>query len=758
MKDIFQLKNSFALLLMMLITVSTSLTVSAQVFPVQANMQISGPYSPYLSDYTAPGAQKLLIQLRTNDITISDHPIKLRITIEGVGITIRTKQNFIPAQPLTLAGGGIPSIFYGEDIIEYFNPNNLDFVGLSRKEFEKTGKLPEGVYRFTAEVFSYNRDVTLSNKAMTVAWIILNDPPLLNLPRKDLKVRILDPTNIVFNWTPRHTGSPNSAFTTEYIFRLVEIWPANRNPYDAFLSQPALYEINTSQTQILYGPAEPALIPGRKYAWQVQAIDVEGKDLFKNQGRSEVFVFQFGDALSAPENVKQDVGNATAINLSWEPPSQGEMPLAYRVRYRKKGTGDSGTWYEAVTNQRWATLPSLQTNSSYEVQVRSEAKPQVSEYSALTYVKTDEEKVVPYSCGKQSVVPPVDNSSPLLMLFIGDVITAGNFKVIVTKAEGSGGSFTGTGVMVVPLLNMASVNVTFSGIQLNDKHELVYGEIVTTYNPGSEIARKVEEAHQIGEKPEPPKASDSTGVTTAITIPVSGIIDSVYFDKEKGEIVVMDEEGNKNTYKQPIGEVSKEPMPVQIVDAVGNTYVVDKDGKVTKSPGAGSVAGKPVSASQLDDFGKLVRTVLLEVRTFDSLKIVHSADSLNTGVKKQLDVLSKVSDSGAGGSIGFRPAITKDFTDTEALSASEGNAMKQDSDLKILMESVEMQDFLYSRIMANWKKMKLVAGYLDVSNFHSFLDNIKQQLIAQNADLKDLPKIKPSIISLVNERIRTDAN
>src|SRR5688572_25462811 len=125
--------------------------VHAQVFPVQSNVIITPPYSTYLTDYTAPGSQRFILQLRANDATLSDYLVKLRLTIEGVGITIRTKQNIV-LQPLTIQGGGIPQIYYGEDLLEYFKPNNLDFAGYSRREFEKTGKLPEGVYRITVEV------------------------------------------------------------------------------------------------------------------------------------------------------------------------------------------------------------------------------------------------------------------------------------------------------------------------------------------------------------------------------------------------------------------------------------------------------------------------------------------------------------------------------------------------------------------------------------------------------------------------------
>lgn len=586
--------------------INASYIVCAQVYPVQATVQIQPPYSPYLTDYTSPGSQKLVLQLRANDIAISDHPIKLRLTIEGLGITIRTKQNFIPQQ-LILSGGGIPTILYGEDLLEYFNPNNLDFAGLSRTEFLKTGKLPEGVYRFSIEVFSYNRDAQLSNRATTTAWIILNDPPLLNFPRKDAKVKILDPINIAFTWTPRHTGSPNAAFSTEYIFRLVEIWPENRNPNDAFLSQPALYEETLTQTQIVYGMQHPALLPGRKYAWSVQAHDVDRRDLFKNQGKSEVFVFQFGDALSAPENIKQDANSATTVNLSWELPSQGVMPLQYRIQYRKKGTTDN-TWYERLTEQRWVTLPSLQINTTHEVQIRSEAKPQVSEYSALQYIQTSKESTRDYTCGKESSTPLPDfTSSLLLMLRVGDVIAANKFKVVVTEATGQNGTFTGKGVMAVPFFNSASVNVNFSSIQVNANYELVAGEFVTAYNPGSEIARKIEEAHKIGEeKPEVPQTSDSTSTVSTIEFP--GVIDSIYFDAENGQIVVIDEEGNTTTYEQMKNEETGNVMETIVVDSAGNQYTVTADGTVIKETGGSgssfvstNASKNPVNFKQADD-------------------------------------------------------------------------------------------------------------------------------------------------------------
>src|SRR6185312_2492556 len=110
------------------------------------------------------------------------------------------------------------------------------------------------------------------------AWIILNDPPFLNTPSNAVKVPVRAPGVVSFQWTPRHKGSPNSAFSTSYLFQLVELMPgAYTNPQAAFLSSVPLYETTTSSTMLVYGMmGEVPLEPGRNYAWRVKAISTSG--------------------------------------------------------------------------------------------------------------------------------------------------------------------------------------------------------------------------------------------------------------------------------------------------------------------------------------------------------------------------------------------------------------------------------------------------------------------------------------------------
>lgn len=742
-------RRIFALVLLIATCI---IKTQAQTYPVQVNAQVMAPYSPYLSDYTAVGAQKLIVNFLLNDPTLTEYRGKLRITIEGVGITIRTKQSFIPLQPLVLPGGGIPLQVFGEDIEEYLNPTNLDFAGISKSQYEKGAKLPEGVYRLTVEVLDYNRGTLVSNKGTAVAWIILNDPPLLNLPRNDTKAKIIDPVNIAFTWTPRHTGSPNSAFTTEYLFKLVEIWPATRNPYDAFLSQQPLYEINTSSTQIIYGPAEPALIPGRKYAWQVQAKDIEDRDLFKNQGKSEVYVFQFGDELGTPANFRQDGGNSSVINLRWEPAPDGTIPQQYRVRYRKKSDKDRGVWYESVTDQQWIAIPSLQPDTEYEMQIRAEAKPQYSEYSTLQTLRTDVKGTAEYTCGANEVINPVTNANLLLALTAGEVITIRNFKLLITQVTGSGGNYTGTGWLKVPWFNGAGIKVNFSGPVNTDRQLL--GSFESVYNQGSPAAQAIDDANNIGKDTNQffEKKDSAATVTSDYTIP--GTIDSIYVS-EDGKIVVVDTEGNESTYDQKKDEKTGKVKDTVIADSAGNSYTVGKDGKVTKNS-TGNVVSNPVDPSKLDDFDKLLRMVLLESITNDSLSVVPSVDSLNADVKNQLAILLSTSGSESSSSGTFRESIRLTSDAEESLPESEVNAMKQDADLKVLMNAVEEQGVHYDHVMGQWERIKTTNSYLDESKFKTLSGEVREKLTAQKADLKDLTNIKPLIVSIINERINAD--
>jgi TANFOR domain-containing protein len=563
----------------------------AQNYPVQANVQLLPPYTPYLGDYVIAGSEKISIQLLLKDISVNNYQVKLRLKIEGVGITIQTENHF-SGSPITLQGGS-PILLSAFELAPYFNTRNLQFIGLSKSDLQRTGKLPEGLYKFTIEVFDFHRNKQVANPASAMAWIVLNDPPLINLPVNNFKVTNLMPQFIAFQWTPRHMGSPNSAFTTEYIFKLVEIWPIERNANDAILSQRPIYETTTNQTQLIYGPTEPLLIPGRNYAWQITARDTEKRDLFKNQGRSEVFMFRFGDACNAPKNIKIASQGASFLRASW---SADPVHERYNIRFREQGQHE---WYGQSTISTQATLSSLNPGTTYEYKIQADCGQISSDYSAVFTEKTLLENKNQFVCGAPSVPQKINSGEPLLqMLGMNDVIDYHNYKITVKEITASAnGAYSGNAIAVIPYLNSAQVKMTFKNVRVTQSYKVISGEMETVWNPDSEWTYTDEPATEkdidnSNEKPGQGADTISTTVPEVVTIAYEGVIDSVYVGDD-GKIVVVDEQGHKTDYDIGKDKKTDDTEETVIKDEKGGSWVVKKDpatGLTSVSNNTGSIA------------------------------------------------------------------------------------------------------------------------------------------------------------------------
>ncbi|GAL86825.1 hypothetical protein MYP_4055 [Sporocytophaga myxococcoides] len=449
--------------------IATGKNVFAQTYPVTVNSQLIPPYSLYLSDYANPENEKLFVSLLFNDANISTYNVKLQLTIEGVGIKIQSKPDgYYPAIALT---SGMMERLSGADLAPYFDPNNLIFQGITKEQYQKNASLPEGIYKFSIQVFDYERNKLISNKSISQAWIVLNDPPRIVTPTCQSLIKVLYPQNIVFQWLPMHLTSPNASFTTEYHFRLVQIMPIGRNPNDAMLSSPPIFEAVTDNSTLYYGISETQLIPGQQYAWRVQAKDKGGKDLFKNNGYSEVCMFTYGDPCKPPVNIKAEVQSPQTAKINWD---QMFGPQSFIVRYREKGTS---TWYKNEAFQNSSDIKGLTANKQYEYQIQSACDPIESEFSPIDTFSTKVTSTF-QDCGVSVNKPTVDNTTNLELLFPNDVLLVDGFQVRVTSANGTNGIFSGTGVAYIPFLN-TYILTAFNSISVNKKYEVYKGKIVS---------------------------------------------------------------------------------------------------------------------------------------------------------------------------------------------------------------------------------------------------------------------------------------
>ena len=116
----------------------------AQVYPVSASIQMIPPHSASLADLVAPASNKMSVILNLNDSEELSYQVKLRVTIEGNGITLTTKEN-INYSPIDIAFGS-PLILQGVDLQEYFDPAAFNFNGYSITDYLTQGGLPDGFY------------------------------------------------------------------------------------------------------------------------------------------------------------------------------------------------------------------------------------------------------------------------------------------------------------------------------------------------------------------------------------------------------------------------------------------------------------------------------------------------------------------------------------------------------------------------------------------------------------------------------------
>ncbi len=565
----------------------------SQNYPVSVSTVITPPYSVYLADYIESGSTALQLNIVPTDQNMVNYQAKLHLVIESSSVTIETSSNYVPSA--IYLNSGVPEYLTGSDLAAYFDVDNLTFSGYSKSEYIRTGKLPEGIYRFSFYVEDYNRSKRISNIGSTTAWLILNDPPLLSLPLDGDTVDVWEPQSIVFQWTPRHKGSPNSSFTTEYVFRLYESWVDGLSPEVIAQTQLPIYETTVSSSKLAYGATETTLILGAKYVWTVQAQDTEERDLFKNDGLSEAYYFIYGEECLPPTSIEAEAINGPGIKLSWV---SGNGETGYETQHRLKDSEDE--WYSDETLLTYIKLYDVEYSEQYEYQVRSVCGSYYSEYSDLGYVSTLIDAPESFECSNDDSTLEITDTVPQPSLATGAVITAGGFEAEITSVSGSKGTFSGECLVTIPFLNYGKVPHSFEDIKVNELNQMMSGKLEAIINPDSPFLADLSNNDSTSASDSTITTTDSTSSsTTSNTVSIDGTIDSVY-TTDDGTIVIETEEGDTYTvtknedgnyeYTDEDGNTTEleDGEEVVFTDSSGNTTTISSDGTITNSSGSDS--------------------------------------------------------------------------------------------------------------------------------------------------------------------------
>ena len=600
--------------------------------PVTVVVSLSPPYTPFLNQYGSSGLNNLQVTLIVNDSRMVNYPAKLQMLVEriGSGIVMRTGE-YAAIAPILLTGN-VAEVFSGADLSSYFLARNNVFAGFSHAQYVQTGRIPDGQYRIGFRVVDARRtDVVISNTAYTQpGWFVLNDPPIINRPLNEENIRVNDPQNVLIQWSPRHLGSLNSAFATQYRVELFALRTPGMNANHVAMSVPPDFTDITGSTRYILTNSQFPLEPGMEYALRIKAMAGDDQlTLFQNNGYSGVISFTYGTRCPLPANPSARTSGISKAEIIWDTDPQQS---SFETRFRRAGHAN-GNWHTRTSFAGSLEIANgLSPGVKYEYQVKANCAMVESDYTTLAYFTMPSPAATDFRCGAvDSII--VSNTTPKAFLQVGDIIFYGKFPIRLTEVSGGNGTFRGKGRMRIPFMANVAVNMQFDEIKVNELDQVYSGELVSIYNPDSRLlfgdfSDLFAEGDQIGNIID---GVDSAAITLAF--PVSNVSNlNVSFS---GNTVTVYTNGQTITTT-----VENLEHGTTIVDSEGNLYAVDSLENVTHVGKSTMGTDAGVNA----DTGVGFSTSTFDSEIYDEIKAIFTNNSVLTpdeikGVREQIAML-----------------------------------------------------------------------------------------------------------------------
>lgn len=545
----------------------------AQRMPVSVTTILTPPYSSSLSAMSESGSTRLMVNLLVNDVTVSELPVKLHIKMESAGITIES----LPTQAVApmLLGGGEVRVLTGDDFAQYLRMDNLNFKGFSKSSYQKTGRLPSGLWRISVSVRHFYTDKTISNVGTATAWITTYKPPVLTAPKEGETAPSNAALPLTFSWQPsKLTGG---AATVMYRF---EMWERRVDgvPAQAVVaSVPPIYTTETAGLMATVIPASLALEPGMKYCWRVTAFDPAGRATFEDGGRSEVRTFQYLEKCPEVSGLTVDLKDVTGY-------ARWDADTRHSGGYNVEVYDDEGTYHET----RWGYDNKTcgiggDHGKTWHVRVQGICNSQVvSGWSGWADFTTPE-RFKPqtdaggraYECGGLPPPREIANRALAGSLQKGDIVEdeRGTTKFIIHSAtRNDDGSFRGLSYMRLSIWGVKVLG-EYDKMMVNTDGVIIGGYAWRSVKSGALLANP-EAIEQWADE----TALNIAGATYNNTIKDTIRLGGVRFEtisREGGKYFALTSDGTKEEITSAISGKSR----ALVQDSEGHELVIDKDGE-----------------------------------------------------------------------------------------------------------------------------------------------------------------------------------
>ena len=299
------------------------------------------------------------------------------------------------------------------------------------------------------------------------------------------------------------------------------------------------------------------LIDSMDYVWQVRARDKSGRDLFRNNGYSEVCFFTYGGAdpnftVREIDNLQVELLTDRIARLHWGDGSAevtGEFET-YRLQFRKDDP--QFDWHQHDTDSTEQRLYDLVPQATYEARIQGGKKDASGrlywgDYSPIMKFTMPEERVL--VCGEGDPYLQRNNpGKPKYDVIKATEVDAYGIPMVMDSVINLGeGYYQGTGYVRVAMLANARMPVKFDRIFINDSLQVTAGRIVMLTRGVQALRDSLKkDTTTIKDPPidEPANPGDRIPELPEIIIPIAGTIEEIYLNDEQ-QIIVVDAEGNE---------------------------------------------------------------------------------------------------------------------------------------------------------------------------------------------------------------------
>lgn len=339
--------------LLLLFTLLSTLLAFGQSLPIRITITIAPPFPTSLTYY---GDHPEQVIINVTNTTRLEQSFRLVGSITGTDNNVKILTKDRGASDIITLNPNESRLLTVPEIQNLFDSQKFTYTGITYNRAQIDDGLPEGTYEVCGyAVDPFQTNVLKGEQTCSNPIFVTNlEPPIIINPLPDAQVMEMPVQNIVFTWTLPASAPPQ----TDYTFRMVEIM-GNLNPNNAIqaATTPIFFEKTVQFNTLLYGPADPPLTVGKKYAYMVTARDPLGKAVFRNGGRSAVQTFMYG----IPERASFDVSSFLKLNL---PSDKAKIAPSYqngKSSYEFTWTGPEKTLY----NQRYSIrIAKLKENQS----------------------------------------------------------------------------------------------------------------------------------------------------------------------------------------------------------------------------------------------------------------------------------------------------------------------------------------------------------------------------------------------------------